>query len=229
MAFVLCYYILRCKVEKEVNFDVLNTLYLIKESLGDSYLEEDFNPFGDDFVLNQNSVKRYLEVKTEKKQVKPPEFVDKSEEEILSALKFGTANTKKVLTELGKQEQTSSHLQHIVVYLKIRLKMFADLDKKNINYEELVDVMQTLEALDSNYAKILKKSFEKNFNIQLAIKQFLQLCKQKEEAKTAKKVEQKKKQQQTQQIQHTVALKKQKAVKRPPPKPKKVKDEEMSM
>lgn len=212
-------------MDKEVNFDVLNTLYLIKESLGDSYLEENFNPFGEDFVLNQNSVKHYLEVKREKKQIRPPEFVNKSAKDILNALKFGRANAKKLIGLLDDQQPTNSPLlEHIIVYLKIRKKMFEDLLKSQLNYEELVDALQTLEALDQDYAKILKKSFDKNFNIQLAVQQFLELCKQRLLAQKAKKVEQKKKQdEKQQQIQQTVN---QTMMKRVPPK-KPQKEEEM--
>lgn len=217
-------------MDKEVNFDVLNTLYLIKESLGDSYLDENFNPFGEDFVLNKNSVKHFLEVKAEKKQIKPPEFVDKSEREILNALRYGSLNAQKILQALEKTDKPSAQLNHIVVYLKIRLKMFEDLMKYALNYEELVDVMQTLDALDKNYAKILKKSFEKNFDVDLAIKHFMELCKAKQ-AEIAKKVEQKRQKEQTKTI-HQEFVKNQiqpkTAVKKEPPK-KKIKEDEMSM
>lgn len=59
----------------DINYDVFNGLNLINEDLGQSYLDNGFNPLGDDFVLDDDFVIEQFENDKTSVEIPTPDFI----------------------------------------------------------------------------------------------------------------------------------------------------------
>ena len=70
------------KIQKDnIDYNVLNALNLLNEHLGESYLNEGFNPFDPGFELSEEfTIERYNNSCT-KKEVKSPDFINQGKKQ----------------------------------------------------------------------------------------------------------------------------------------------------
>ena len=72
----------------------------------------------------------------------------------------------KDIVDANRTEQAVRNLKHV--------------NLKNLSYEELLDLFQTISVLNPEYGKILTKIFDKKFSTQLAVQAFMELCNRQE-------------------------------------------------
>ena len=162
------------------NFAVLNSLNLINKKLGDSYEENGFNPFSDNFALSVEGVAKLLEINIQKKYIESPKFFQESEKALTERFKLARARTEDLLAkfqEILNKGNASPKMIEELIYLKICKELLKTVNLKKLNYEELLEVIQTIYALSSEYTVIFKTVFDKDFDVQLALTDFVRLCK----------------------------------------------------
>ena len=162
------------------NFAVFNSLNLINKKLGKSYEKNGFNPFSDKYVLTAESVEKLLKMNLEKKFVKAPEFLEESEEALAERFKLAKVRAEELLEKFQailNSGNASPKMLEELVYLKICTELLRGVDLKNLNYEELLELIQTMYALSVEYAVVFRRVFDKDFDVQVALTEFIKLCK----------------------------------------------------
>lgn len=173
------------------NFAVLNSLNLINKKLGDSYEKKGFNPFSDNFALTSEGVEKLLQINLQKKYVKSPKFFEESEHALSARFKLASTRAEELLAKfqnLIDNGNASLKMLEELIYIKICTELLKGLNLKKLNYEELLEVIQTIYAMSPEYSFIFKRIFDKDFDIQIALTDFVKLCKI---TKTKKEIEKK--------------------------------------
>lgn len=162
------------------NFAVFNALNLINKKLGKLYQEKGFNPFSDDYTLSAEGAEKLLNVNLQKKFVESPKFMEESEKALTTKLKIAQKRSEELLvmfqTLLDKGNASPKMLEDLI-YIKICAELLKGLDLKNLNYEEIVEVIKTIVALSPEYSVVFRRVFDKDFDVQIAITDFVKLCK----------------------------------------------------
>lgn len=174
------------------NFAVLNSLNLINKKLGDSYQKKGFNPFSENFSLTAEGAQKLLNINLQKKHVKSPEFFEESEKALKARFKVASTRADELLTkfqDLLNNGNASPKMLEELIYIKICAELLRGINLKKLNYEELLEVIQTIYAMSPEYSHIVKRIFDKDFDVQLALTDFVKLCKI---TKTKKEIEKEK-------------------------------------
>lgn len=162
------------------NFAVLNSLNLINKKLGDSYQQKGFNPFSDNFVLTPQGVEKLLEINIQKKNIESPKFFQESEKVLTEKFKQAILRADELLAkhqEIIKNGNASPKMLEEHIYIKICTELLKGANLKKLNYEELLEIIQTIYAMSTEYSYIYRRIFDKDFDVQLALTDFIRLCK----------------------------------------------------
>lgn len=156
-----------------MNFQVFNALNLIKTGLGNAHEKRNFNPFGANFKLDVENVKKLLNMQAKKLDVATPAFLEAPSNQVLYTLR----RARWRVGQLTKALEASAEItKNAHIFAQICQEMLKQISCKRLNFNEVLEVYKTIFALDENYAKILCKIFDKQFDLQIAINAFMQLC-----------------------------------------------------
>lgn len=162
------------------NFAVFNALNLINKKLGTSYEENGFNPFSENYDLSATGVESLLKINQRKKFIESPKFLEECESALVKKLELAQKRSEEFLQQfqdlLAKGNASPKMLEEFI-YLKICTELLKNINLKNLNYEEILDVIQTIYAMSAQYSVVFKRVFDKDFDVQLAITDFVRLCK----------------------------------------------------
>ena len=161
-----------------LDYGVLNALNLINKNLGEAYETRGFNPFVDNFVLDKRLAEKLVAMKEEKRAVPPPEFLERGQEEILRRIKNAKRRLLNIILALEKacKNEVNFEVLEVISYAQIADELLKHINLKNLSYEELLDLFQTISVLNPEYGKILTKIFDKKFSVQLAVQAFMEMC-----------------------------------------------------
>ena len=206
---------------QNINYDVLNSLNLMSKSLGDAYLTEGYNPFDEDYVMDFENTSKILKNIQQKENVEFEPFLEASDKDIIESFENSLENNNLVLAEVS-QMPSSKKQKEIKVFLKNRSKLLAEAIEKLKNGDSLAfELYKELAGLDVEYSKYLKKSFYKDFDLNVVIQNFLSIINLQVQRKAPQKQQTAKKVQKVESIKEQVAPKTNRP--QPPrPKPKKV-------
>lgn len=158
---------------QNIDYNVYNALNLYSEELGQDYLQNGFNPFGANFVLDENYVADVLANQNEKKEVASPAFLEQSENDIAKAFDLSLENATLLLDALNKKcsnvelsEQQKKALKKIILALTLYIELIktykAKLKKEKNKYQLYVNLL----SLNWYLSEEMSKSFTAEFNMQ---------------------------------------------------------------
>lgn len=116
-----------------INYDVLNALNLYNEDLGQSYLQNGFNPFPADFILDENFISDILDNQKNKKELPCPNFLEQANNQISKAFDLSLNNALDLLDSVSQMLNTPNLTQNQKRYLNkilLQIKLFIELNKK---------------------------------------------------------------------------------------------------
>lgn len=116
-----------------INYDVLNALNLYNEDLGQSYLQNGFNPFPSDFILDENFISDILDNQKNKKELPCPNFLEQANNKISKAFDLSLNNALDLLDSVSQMLNTPNLTQNQKRYLNkilLQIKLFIELNKK---------------------------------------------------------------------------------------------------
>lgn len=160
------------KTNQNINYNVYNALNLYCEDLGQAYLQNGFNPFDDNFVLDENYVADVLANQNIKKEVASPEFLEQSENDIAKSFDLSLENATLLLDALNKKcntaetEQQKKALKKIILTLMLYIELIktykAKLKKEKNKYQLYVNLL----SLNWFLSEEMSNSFTAEFNMQ---------------------------------------------------------------
>ena len=164
------------KTHEQINCDVFNALNLYNEDLGQAHIKNGFNPFGNNFVLDEEFVTDSLRNAKEKKEVPCPEFLEQSENDIAKSFDLSFQNATLLLDVLSKKangdelsENQKKQLHKIILALKMYIELIqqykAKLKKEKNKYQLYVNLL----SLNWFLSEEMAQSFTQEFNIQNTI------------------------------------------------------------
>lgn len=169
---------------QDINYSVFNALNLACEDLGQQYLKTGFNPFGEDFELNEEYITDALLNNKDKPECVSPAFIEKGENATKEAFTCSFNNCTALLAEMESMlnnptlsPEQKAKLKKIVAYLKMRIELLTIYLQNFKNNKNKLNMYQNILGLNYKYADMLKDSFEQNFDIQMIANQFFQLQK----------------------------------------------------
>lgn len=116
-----------------INYDVLNALNLYNEDLGQSYLQNGFNPFSADFILDENFISDILDNQKNKKELPCPNFLEQANNKISKSFDLSLNNALDLLDSVSQMLNTPNLTQNQKRYLNkilLQIKLFIELNKK---------------------------------------------------------------------------------------------------
>ena len=116
-----------------INYDVLNALNLYNEDLGQSYLQNGFNPFSADFILDENFIADILDNQKNKKELPCPNFLEQADNKVSKAFDMSLNNALNLLDSISQMLNTPNLTQKQKNYLNkilLQIKLFIELNKK---------------------------------------------------------------------------------------------------
>ena len=164
------------KTQAQINYDVFNALNLYNEDLGQAYIKNGFNPFGNNFVLDEEFVTDSLCNARAKKEVPCPNFLEQSENDIAKSFDLSLQNATLLLDVLSKKangaelsENQKKALNKIILALKMYIELIsqykAKLKKEKNKYQLYVNLL----SLNWFLSEEMAQSFTQEFNIQNTI------------------------------------------------------------
>lgn len=162
------------------NFAVLNALNLINKKLGTLYQEKGFNPFQEDYVLTAEGAEKLLNINVQKKFVESPKILEESEASLKAKIKLAQIRAEELVQmfqQLVEKGNASPKMLKQLIYVKICVQLLKGLDLKNLNYEEILEVLKTITVLSPEFCVVFNRVFDKDFDVQIALTDFVKLCK----------------------------------------------------
>ena len=160
-----------------MNYDVFNTLNLINHKLGVAHQNKGFNPFGLDFKLSVQTIKKLLNAKNSPCKEIMPDVVNLPLRKANSALKVGKARIDALITQLqltSKNAPTQKIFDGIC-YLKICQELLADVKLSNNTFDEVVEILKVIKCLDPEYARCINNIFSATYSTKLTLQKFVEL------------------------------------------------------
>lgn len=158
-----------------VNFNVLNALNLYNEELGESYVQDGFNPLGNDFELSESFITDFLENEKNKKEITSPQFLEQDYNEIAKAFNLSLENALHLFDTLAVKINDCSSLKLKQTYAKIMflLQLYIELIKKYIKKlkkeKNLYQLYINLLSINWSLSDEMESSFTKNFSVEKII------------------------------------------------------------
>lgn len=165
-----------------INYSVFNALNLACEDLGQQYLKTGFNPFGEDFELNEEYITDALLNNKDKPECVSPAFIEKGENATKEAFTCSLNNCTALLAEMESMlnnptlsPEQKAKLKKIIAYLKMRIELLTIYLQNFKSNKNKLNMYQNILGLNYKYGDMLKDSFEQTFDIQMIANQFFQL------------------------------------------------------
>ena len=116
--------------ESQINYDVYNALNLVHEDLGNSYLNDGFNPFEEDFKISANFIiDRYIN-SCNRQEVNSPTFIENGAKETKIAFEKSLQNcinmlaaVDQLLTNPKVSEKQKQALKKLKLLLEFRIQL----------------------------------------------------------------------------------------------------------
>ncbi len=158
--------------EQNIDYNVFNALNLYNEELGESYLETGFNPFDQNFVLDENFITDMLTNNQNKKDVAMPEFLEKSQIDIKKSFNLSLENATQLLNSLSTQANSENlspkqkmALQKLIYILKMYIELIKKYIKKLKKEKNKYQMFINLLALNWQLSENMALSFTSEFNL----------------------------------------------------------------
>lgn len=161
----------------KVDYNILNALYLTCTSLGDAFLDTGYNPYPKNFVLTSEYVEKLLQNAKQKDTINIEDFLENNNQEIAKNFEISLHNNTQILEEMLKVKEKNTQLDLIIVFLKNRKELLKQAINK-LQSDEVValDLYRDIFALDYEYSEVMKQTYYQNFNNQIVIQNFLNMC-----------------------------------------------------
>ena len=184
-----------------MKLDVFNALNLINEELGKCYENDGYNPYGEDFKLDAEYVTQLLDKAKNRKDLSTEPFLEEGNKKVKENFKLALENTEALKLDILNQMEIAepelkAKLEEVYLFLKNREKLLLvaieALKSQDANSFKLYEDIHNIDAI---YSEILKESYFKEFQKQVAIENFLSTCRLKaklEEVKKQQLIEQEK-------------------------------------
>lgn len=175
----------------KIDLNIFNALNLINPALGKAYQQKGYNPFDDEFVLQNDYVKSLLIKAKDKKNIKTEDFLEKGNKDIAEIFEVACKNTEDLENEIESMflDKTQS-LKSIIVFLKNRKELLSQAIKKLKNEKENSFLLyRDIVGIDTLYSEIVKETFFEKFDKNIIIENFLKLCKMEKEKSSHKEQE----------------------------------------
>lgn len=176
-----------------INYNVYNALNLLNEELGQSYLDNGFNPLGERFELSEEYVEDVLENDKNKEEINSPDFLQHGPKVADMAFKASLENATFVLGKLNEMlnnpnisDKVKLQIKKIIEYILCRNELIRLYLKKKKKEKDTLRAYQNLTALNWQYGKCLQGTFNKEFNIDQAMQPLVTIIYQKAESVATK-------------------------------------------
>ena len=174
------------EVEKDAlpqgkSVDVFNALSIADESLGKLYVEQGYNPYGENFVLTEDYASEILHNKVDASE-QSQSFLEQSNSEISKNFTTALENGTSLVTALENEQFVTSdaklkeQIGKTIVSLKNRNEILKqDITKLKQKDANAIKMYIELYGMDGELGELLKDSFTEKANIQALIMQFMTL------------------------------------------------------
>ena len=153
----------------KINYEILNYLNLISESLGDLYLKGKYNPFPDDFVMSEEMIKERLTLS--EKQTTFPEFLYDDKEEITKHIKNFIKNIKNAENYLKNNKKMQKNMKNrLFLYFNCYFTLAENILKnmKKSDFEE-EKAFNELLNIDPILSELLENFYELDIDISVIL------------------------------------------------------------
>lgn len=165
-----------------INYDILNALNLYNEDLGQSYLQDGFNPFSADFVLDEDFISNILDNQKNKKDLPIPTFLEQSNGKISKAFDMSLNNALNLLESVSQMlnapnltQKQKSYLNEILLQIKLFIelnkKYKLELKKKKNKYQLYINML----ALNWQLSEEMSLIFTEQYNAQQLLNKIQEL------------------------------------------------------
>lgn len=155
-----------------VDYNIFNALNLYNNDLGQSYIDTGFNPFGNNFVLDENFIADVLNNEKAQKDFDCPAFLEQNENEIAKCFDLSETNILSLYNTLDAKSNSANmspiqkkHLQKILIALKMYLELIKIYKLKLKKEKNKYQLYLNLLAINWNLSNELSSSFTNEFNL----------------------------------------------------------------
>ncbi|MBE7082593.1 MAG: hypothetical protein E7378_02830 [Clostridiales bacterium] len=147
------------------SYDVFNALNLVNEELGQSYLQNGFNPFESNFVLSEDYVVDTLKNKKLAPELQTPDFIEKGTKATKKAFDLSKQNCLNLLESLlsllnnpNLTPEQKAKLANLIAQLKMFLELLSINTKKLSKEKNALKMYYDMLAINW-YLAFLQQSF----------------------------------------------------------------------
>lgn len=173
------------KTQKVIDYDKLNALSLYDKSLGEAYLEFDWDPLGPNFCLDLPFIEKYLQNAHDHDEFETPDFLKygncQVKECFKNALQNNIAMQKQIQDKFDmgeyadyKNTNIEEQVKDILFFLSCREQMLkvAIGQLKLPNFDSM-KAYKNIYALNKKLSQLLEESYTKQFKQNVAINNML--------------------------------------------------------
>lgn len=167
------------ELPESINYNVYNGLNLMNEELGQSYVENGFNPFGDDFVLDEEYVTEQLENNSIKEELTTPNFILEGDDIAMDAFQASSEGASEMVDLLQGHlnnpdipEPMKIQFRKMLAYLLSRNELIRLYKKKKKKERNALLMYQNLNSLNWELGKPLRSSYQRPFNAKKAMEEY---------------------------------------------------------
>ncbi|MBO7526394.1 MAG: hypothetical protein J6T74_00690 [Clostridia bacterium] len=176
-----------------INYDIYNALNLLNEDLGQSYLEDGFNPFGGEFLLDEDYILDILENNVEGYEISTPDFIEAGNKETAKAFETSAENALLVIEQLTEfindpktPEMVKRQMRKQILYILCRNQLIKVYLKRIKDEKDTLLMYQKMSAINWQLSKRLEDSYKKEFNAKKAAEELAKKAKEDAEEKKNK-------------------------------------------
>ncbi len=171
------------ELPENINYNVYNGLNLMNEELGQSYVENGFNPLGDDFVLDEDYITEQLESNTMKEELNSPDFILEGDTAAMGAFQTSSENVQEMVDLLQGHlnnpdipEPMKNQFRKMLAYLLSRNELIRLYKKKKKKERNALLMLQNLNSLNWELGRPLKDSYKKPFDTKKAMEEYSKIA-----------------------------------------------------
>ncbi len=163
--------------------DVFNALNLYNEELGNSYKNDGYNPFDDDFILTEEYTNYILENKKLNTEVFTESFLEFSNKTVSKHFQNAIENDNTILDNLTQElenatnEKDKKQIKKAIVFLKNRNELLkVNITKLKQKDANAIKMYIEMFGMDNELSELLKDTFNERANNQLIVQNMLNAC-----------------------------------------------------
>ncbi len=167
---------------QDKSVDIFNALSLADESLGKLYVEQGYNPYGENFVLTEEYAGEILHNKVDASEKTSQSFLEQSNSEISKNFTTALENCDDLVTALENEQfvardsKLKEQIGKTIVSLKNRSELLKlDITKLKQKDANAIKMYIELYGMDGELGELLKDTFTEKANMQALILQFMAL------------------------------------------------------